>query len=156
MRLESQCTGHRQLRLQEPSPECDFCTPTTHSDLAVSLRAAVGGGNVVFGNDFFSAVVPGRELSFRHELLRHLAVLEERVVCVEKLPLEDERVLSLMQAPCSVLGCVGPDGLSEDALRASLEGCYDATRKESYEFILQDDYPVFYDPGSWGVFPGEV
>ena len=118
--------GHRQLRLQEPSPECDFRTPTTHSDLAVSLRAAGGGGNVVFGNGFFSAVVPGRELSFRHELLRHLAVLEERVVSVKKLPLEDERVLLLMQAPCSVLGCVRPDGFSEDDLRASLQSCYHA------------------------------
>jgi hypothetical protein len=61
-----------------------------------------------------------------------------------------------MQAPCSVSGCVRPDGLSEDALRTSLEDCYDATRKESYEFISQDDYPVFYDLGSWGVFPGEL
>ena len=77
-------------------------------------------------------------------------------MCVEQLPLEDERVLMLMQAPCSVSGRVRPDGLSKDALRASLENCYDVTRKESYEFITQDEYPVFYDPGSWGVFPGEV
>ena len=36
MQLESQCTGHRQSR------ECDSRTPTTPSDLAVSLRATVG------------------------------------------------------------------------------------------------------------------
>ena len=77
------------MRLGELSPECDFRTPVTHSDLAVALRAAVNGGNVVFGNDFFSAVVPGRKLSLRYELLRHLAVLEGRIVYVEQLPLED-------------------------------------------------------------------
>ena len=156
MLLESQCRERRELRLEEPSLKRDFRTPTTHSDLAVSLRAAFSGGNVVFGNDFFSTVVPGRGLSFRYELLRHLAVLEERVVCVEQLPLEDERVLLLMQEPCFVLDRVRSEGLSEDALRACLEGCYDATQKESYECIIQDEYPVFYDPGSWGVFPGGV
>ena len=61
-----------------------------------------------------------------------------------------------MQAPCSVLGRVRPDGLFKDALIASLESCYGDTRKESYEFITQEDHPVFYDPGSWGVYPGEV
>ena len=83
-------------------------------------------------------------------------MLEERVVCVEQLPLEDERVLLLMQEPCFVLDRVRPGGLSKDALIASLESCYGDTRKESYVFIIQEDHPVFYDPGPWGVYPGEV
>ena len=149
MHLESQCTGHRQLRLQEPSAECDFRTPTTPSDLAVSLRAAVGGGNVVFGNDFFSAFVPGRKLSFRHELLRYLAVLEERVVSVEQLPLEDKRVLLLMQASCSASGRVRE--FAEDDLRASLQSLYHAERATVMDAVWKDANPSLH-----GLFYGTL
>ena len=151
MHLESQCTGHRQLRLQEPSAECDFRTPTTPSDLAVSLRAAVGGGNVVFGNDFFSAFVPGRKLSFRCELLRYLAVLEERVVSVEQLLLEDERVLLLMQVSCSASGCVRPDGFFEDDLRASLRSLYHVERATVMDAVWKDANPSLH-----GLFYGTL
>ena len=138
MQLESQCTRHRQSR------ECDSRTPTTHSDLADALRAAVNGGNVVFGNDFFSAVVPGRKLSFRYELLRYLAVLEERVASVEELPLEDDRVLLLMQASCSASSGVRPVGFSEDDLRASLQSCDCAEGVTVMEAVWKDVNPSLH------------
>ena len=144
MLLESECTGHQQLRLEVPSPGCDFRTPTTLLDLAVLLRAGVGGGNVVFGNDFFSAVVPGRTLSFRYELLRYLAVLEERVASVEQLPLEDDRVLLLMQASCSASSGVRPVGFSEDDLRASLQSCDCVEGATVMEAVWKDVNPSLY------------